>query len=76
MKNKTAMTNAERQKEYRKRLKKNAGTRTTVILSAEASEALDMILSHEDITKKAAAQLIMHALVSHTIQGQPDKTVL
>lgn len=56
MKGNKAMTDAERQANRRKRIKADKGTRFSVVLSPEASEALESICKHMDKTKKRAIE--------------------
>ncbi len=56
MKNNKAMSNAERQADYRARLKDSEGSRFSVVLSGFATEQLKRITEDTGWTKKKAIE--------------------
>ena len=56
MKNNTPMPPAARQKNCRKRLEKSDGTRFSVVLSADAADALDHITQSEGVSKRSVIE--------------------
>lgn len=60
MKGNKAMTDAERQANRRKRMKKDKGSRFSVVLDRTATEQLQIICKTDKLTKKAAIEMVIH----------------